>query len=358
MIKPAPTVSANSVRGFIVFGLLSAVLISLKTVLTSGPSPIGDYFLPPVVSYGLMGIAIYRSRALTGPQTALFVVAMILVSLLITYGLNIWTVMPQLLAYHVKPQIIAHILSHLTWLNGGLTALVTLAFFRGRSPIAVVALIVPGPLAAGIFSFAMLAPQVVGLGMPDLKVLQVISIFASQIIYAVTIWVVATNGNRPVEPGFISITLKRPPDLHWLSVVMLTLFSGGGFATLWSIVQACWAKGVDEETTALRSCLGAAVVLVIAAVLILLLPFLQQGHLRAGLILFAYIAIILGATAYWFGVFAIATSIEIYARTVQSRDLRLNRFWVFLVAVPYLQFHLSRLAAHDRENDRISAVAA
>jgi hypothetical protein len=357
MTNPERTFPASSVRDFIALGLLSALLIGLKVFFIGASTVIWDYLLPNVTFYGLMGIAIYRSKALTVPRIVLFAVAMILVSGLL-YELNYRVLMPQLSAHHIKPQIIGDIFGRLVWFDGAVTALATLAVFRGRSPIALVAAIMPGTLAAGLFSFAMIAPQIVGFGMPDMKALQVISILASQTIYAVALWVVVTNNNQPIAPGFMSVTLKRPPDLHWIFVVILTLFSGGGFANLWCIVQACWAKGVDRSTTALRSCLGAVAIFVIVFALITLLPFLPPGGPRSAVLLLAILLLVLAVVAYVVGAFAIATAIETYAQAVHSRDLRLNRFWVFLIAVPYLQFHLSRLAADEPEYHPISAVFA
>src|SRR6185312_6490338 len=130
---------------------------------------------------------------------------------------------------NVKTQIVSHVLERMTWIDSGVVALTMLAFFRGRSPIALVAAIMPGPLTGGLFAFSAFAPQFVGLGLPDVKVLQIISIFVSQTMHAFALWVVVTNDNRPIEPGFMSVTLKRPPDLHWIWVLLLSLFSGGGF---------------------------------------------------------------------------------------------------------------------------------
>ena len=352
----ARTAPASSVGSFIAFGLLSALLISLKFLFMRAAPGIWTHMLPSLIFYGLMGVAIYRCKALTIPRIVLFVAAMATLSAL--SGFSLQALMPQLSADHIKPQIIGSILSRLTWLESGIIALTTLVFFRGRSPIALVAAFMPGPLTAGVFAFLTITPQIAGFGLPNMKILQVISIFASQTIHAVALWVVVTNANRPIEPGFMSVTLKRPPDLHWIWVLLLSLLSAGGFGALWSIVQACWANGVDSSTTALRSCLGSTAIIVIIYVLITLAPFLPQGSVRAALMLIVYLLLILGAVTYWFGVLAIAATIETYARTVHSRDLRLNRFWVFLIAVPYLQFHLSRLAEDEPEYEPISAVFA
>jgi len=357
MINPARTVPANSVGSFIAFGLLAALPISLILLLVGPLAGIWNFLIPNLIFHCLIGIAIYRCRALATPQIVLFVAALVVVSAFLS-KFAYQTVMPQLFAHHVQPQVVGQILGRLAWVNGGLIALATIAFFRGRSPIALVAAIMPGPVTAGIIAFATIAPQMVGFGLPGMKALGVVSILAAQTIHAIALWVVATNGNRPVGRGFVSMTLKRPPDLHWLWVLALSAFSGGGFVLLWGIVQGCWAKGAGGSARALAAYLTSTAIMVFVAGMITALPFLETRGLHDALVRIMLALLAVGMAAYWIGAFATATAVETYAKTGQFRDLRLNRLWVFLVPLPYLQFHLSRLAADDPQENSVGAVFA
>ena len=70
-------------------------------------------------------------------------------------------------------------------------------------------------------------------------------------------------------------SLPRPPSIHWILLLILSIITLGLFAIIWSLVQANWARRVDPTNKSLR-------LIVIGYASIALMQYLLRGNSSIG----------------------------------------------------------------------------
>ena len=133
----------------------------------------------------------------------------------------------------------------------------------------------------------------------------------------------------PAPPASVSRSgdgdaYPKPPSLHWVLVLLLTLLTVGIFGLVWMFVHAAWVRRIDPTCKAL-------VVLAVGIPLQLFVGFsgTESDRLFASLV---------GAVATTWAYFLMRSAIE--ARF----DLELSGPMTFFFNLLYMQYHMTRIA--------------
>ena len=130
-----------------------------------------------------------------------------------------------------------------------------------------------------------------------------------------------------------------PPDLHWFIVLILSIT--WIFAIIWAIVQASFARKIDQSSNALW-----AFILWLAALIALLVFDVQLalGNAAQSSSPLALACAIGSLICYFTGVFSIRRSMLNYYNTIEPIQLNLSGVMTFFFGIYYLQYHMSRIA--------------
>jgi len=130
-----------------------------------------------------------------------------------------------------------------------------------------------------------------------------------------------------------------PPDLHWFIVLILSIT--WIFVFIWAIVQASFARKIDQSSNALWA------FILWLAVSIALLVFdvqLVLGNVAQSSSPLSLVGAIGSLICYLTGVFSIRRSMLNYYNTIEPIQLNLSGVMTFFFGIYYLQYNMSRIA--------------
>jgi len=130
-----------------------------------------------------------------------------------------------------------------------------------------------------------------------------------------------------------------PPNLHWFIVLILSIT--WIFVFIWAIVQASFARKIDQSSNALWAFILWLAVSIALLVFDVQLVLGNASQSNAQLLLIASVA---SAISYWAGVFGIRRSMLNYYNTIEPIQLNLSGVMTFFFGIYYLQYHMSRIA--------------
>ncbi len=127
-----------------------------------------------------------------------------------------------------------------------------------------------------------------------------------------------------------------PPKLHWGLVVLFSLLSFGIFAIVWMFLQSSWVRKIDPQSNATKYLIGYLVLAVIGG---------AMGESEAvgtkGMGVFLQL---LSFVFFYCGYYSMRRSMLHYYNSVEPIALRLSNAMVFFFSMPYLQYHMTRIA--------------
>jgi hypothetical protein len=165
-------------------------------------------------------------------------------------------------------------------------------------------------------------------------------------------WVPVTQilGNIPapaiasVAPSPIATVplVDLPPNLHWVLLLILDLFTRQLFNIIWAFVLANWARKLsgDNKPLVLVAMYPAALFAAIFGAAIIGATGVEKTF--AFIIIFG--CIIGGLIAYLFGIFKIRDAMEGYYNSRENIGLSLSGVMTFFFSTIYLQYHVNRIA--------------
>jgi hypothetical protein len=131
-----------------------------------------------------------------------------------------------------------------------------------------------------------------------------------------------------------------PPNLHWIVLLILVIFTRQLFNWIWAFVLANWARRLSSNNKAM-----VLVAMYPAGIVAGILAFAFAGAMHvpsiAGL---GFLFIIGGAIVYLFGIFKIRDAMEEYYNSRENIALTLSGVMTFFFSSVYLQYHVNRIA--------------
>ena len=134
-----------------------------------------------------------------------------------------------------------------------------------------------------------------------------------------------------------------PPNLHWFLLLLLCIT--WVFPFIWALVQAKYAKKIDQASGAMVAyvlwflCSAAGIAADVMVVL---------GKIPAADASLITLISVGSFIAYVFGSFNIRKSMMSYYNTVEPIQLNLSGVLTFFFGIFYLQYHMSRIARWKR----------
>lgn len=165
-----------------------------------------------------------------------------------------------------------------------------------------------------------------------------------QVIGDVQVPVAAPVGTVYGGPATVQSPLTEqvplPPNLHWILLLVINLFTRNLFSLIWSLVQANWARKLDNDnsTVILVAMYPAGIVAGIIATIAGGIGNFQWGPGVGGLL------IIGGAICSIVGCFKIKAAMEAYYNFNENIGLKLSGVMTFFFGSLYIQYHVNRLA--------------
>jgi len=143
-------------------------------------------------------------------------------------------------------------------------------------------------------------------------------------------------GQPPVAPQRVPGTEHvLPPGLHWVIVLVLSIFTCGIFALVWMFIEASFVKKIRPNSN--------AIVLYAAGVAgEVCIGFLYATFNRS-LIMLAPLLYLACAVVLILGHFQMKAAIEEYYNTVEPIGLRLSGVMTFFFNIIYFQYHFTRI---------------
>lgn len=131
------------------------------------------------------------------------------------------------------------------------------------------------------------------------------------------------------QPG-----VALPPNLHWGLLILLNMITCGIFSTVWSFVQANWAKKLAPDNKALQF----MVAYVACAVVAIGLSIDERTALIGSLVNLA------GVVCFIIAMFKIRAAMEEYYNSTENIGLTLSGVMTFFFGLLYFQYHINRIA--------------
>ena len=154
-------------------------------------------------------------------------------------------------------------------------------------------------------------------------------------------------GGMSYMPGVAAY--PDPPDLHWVLVVVIGLFTCGLFFSVWDIVQSVWMRRVNARSNALFLYIGEFAVSLLGTTGRVALIFTGAMHgMRLtypflGLMVFA-----VGVTLLELARFDMLRSLEEHYNGPEPIGLRLSGVMTFFFGSLYFQYHFTRITQMKR----------
>lgn len=164
----------------------------------------------------------------------------------------------------------------------------------------------------------------------------------SQILGASAPPVTAVPVSYPPQPYAANATVyPDPPNLHWVLVLIIGIFTCGLFGTIWNFVQAAWMRRVNPRSNALILYVVYAVLGYGGSFLRFFLMTASGFHHNymwvgapAGLISFIVLE---------FGFFDMRRSMEEHFNGPEPIGLSLSPVMTFFFGPLYFQYHMTRI---------------
>jgi hypothetical protein len=134
-----------------------------------------------------------------------------------------------------------------------------------------------------------------------------------------------------------------PPNLHWFIVLILSITFI--FIYIWALVQASYARKIDQSSNAMWAFLlwiGLSVGSLVMNYQTILGNATQSASTLTPLLSLG------GLVCYLVAVFSIRQSMVTYYNTVEPIQLQLSGVMTFFFGMLYLQYHMSRIARWKR----------
>lgn len=159
-------------------------------------------------------------------------------------------------------------------------------------------------------------------------------VFVSQIVGNVPVPTTSYGAAAAPAPTAAVETVPLPPNLHWGILLVLNFVTQGLFNFIWALVQANWARKLDQESTALiLVCMYPA-----GFIAGMFAAISRPESALAALFIFG------GAIAYLIGVFKTKAAMESYYTSTENIGLTLSGVMTFFFSTIYLQYHVNRIA--------------
>lgn len=128
-----------------------------------------------------------------------------------------------------------------------------------------------------------------------------------------------------------------PPNLHWVVLLIISIFTFGFFGLVWVFVQAIWMRSVAPQSRAIVYYTGAVA---IYALYFVFSVDLAVHHERSGYpLLLSLIALIF----IYAGRFSLRNSLERHFNSVEHIGLVLGGVMTFFFGEIYFQYHINRI---------------
>lgn len=141
----------------------------------------------------------------------------------------------------------------------------------------------------------------------------------------------------------VTMSGPMPPDLHWVVVLVISLFCGI-FHLVWLFIQVAFIKKIRPENNSLLFILSGMGAQVAAFVFVFVFAVaINGGADSTGLALFFWLLVLGGSALQILGHFQMRDALVDYYNTVEPINLRLSGVMTFFFAVFYFQYHFCRI---------------
>jgi hypothetical protein len=130
-----------------------------------------------------------------------------------------------------------------------------------------------------------------------------------------------------------------PPNLHWVVLLILEIFTRQLFNLIWALVQANWARKLIKNNKPL-----VLVAMYPAGIIAGIVAEVVNGSDSDALAIPAVVCIIGGLIAYIIGIFSIRSAMEEYYNSTENIGLSLSGVMTFFFSTIYFQYHINRIA--------------
>ncbi|QNI37221.1 DUF4339 domain-containing protein [Edaphobacter albus] len=148
------------------------------------------------------------------------------------------------------------------------------------------------------------------------------------------------------QPGGYAVSpYPDPPNLHWVLVLLFTIFTCGLFSVIWDFVQVLWMKRIEPQTKAFPYFIGYAILSFLNGGVSMRanMMMLHTGHRHPSL-LSALISIAVFVLVILYR-FSMRDSLERHYNSADPVGLRLGPIMTFFFGGLYFQYHFNRINA-------------
>ena len=153
------------------------------------------------------------------------------------------------------------------------------------------------------------------------------------------------NPIHPVTPANTS-AYPAPPNMHWVIVLILSAFTYGLGALVWSFKQAFFVKKLDSESKGVLY-LGLATAAMATQVVLyfIMASTFSSGYAALTMVsILNLVIIVLGLIA----IFGMRSTLLKHYNTIEPIGLRLSGIMTFFFSILYFQYHFSRIAKRKK----------
>jgi hypothetical protein len=161
----------------------------------------------------------------------------------------------------------------------------------------------------------------------------------SQVIGNIPIPVTSYGAVTAPAIGLVPELVPLPPNLHWVVLLILEIFTRQLFNLIWALVQANWARKLIKNNKPL-----VLVAMYPAGIIAGIVAEVVSGSDSDALAIPAVVCIIGGLIAYIIGIFSIRSAMEEYYNSTENIGLSLSGVMTFFFSTIYFQYHINRIA--------------
>ena len=151
------------------------------------------------------------------------------------------------------------------------------------------------------------------------------------------------GGSAPIYPPGTT-PYSDPPNLHWVLVLVLSIFTCGLFAVVWDFVQAVWMRRVNPRSNAVFFYIGEVVVSFVGGGARGFLIFNSaMRHATNTYPIAGWVLFLVSFTLLEFARFDMRRSMEEHYNGPEPIGLSLGGVMTFFFGSLYFQYHFTRI---------------